>query len=52
MRTPEVITIAVYLSWIINWPYFTISAYRLYQSKSNRQQYPITAYVICNLLEK
>ena len=45
-RTPEVITAAVMLSWAINWPHFSMSTYRLYQSKSNIQQYPITAYVI------
>ena len=46
IRTPEVITVAIYLSWIINWPHFSMSTYRLYQSKSNRHQYIVTAYVI------
>jgi hypothetical protein len=46
IRTIEVVTAAIYLSWIINWPHFSMSTYRLYQSKSNRQQYPVTAYVI------
>lgn len=45
-RTPEVITAAVMLSWVINWPHFSMSTYRLYQNKANVQQYPITAYVI------
>ncbi|WP_455222050.1 hypothetical protein [Kaarinaea lacus] len=45
-RTPEVITAAVMLSWAINWPHFSMSTYRLYQSRSNIKQYPITAYVI------
>ena len=45
-RTPEVISIAIFLSWVINWPHFSMSTYRLYQNKANIQQYPITAYVI------
>lgn len=46
IRTLEVITAAIYLSWIINWPHFSMSTYRLYQSRSNRRQYPVTSYVI------
>lgn len=45
-RTPEVAATAVALCWIINWPHFSMSTYRLYQSQSNIKQYPITAYVI------
>lgn len=45
-RTPEVIAIAVFLMWIINWPHFSMSTYRLYQSKSQSRQYPFTSYVI------
>jgi len=46
VRTPEVVAAGVFLSWIINWPHFSMSTYRLYQSKSNIQQYPVTAYFI------
>ncbi|MGD8885167.1 MAG: hypothetical protein PVF34_06065, partial [Gammaproteobacteria bacterium] len=46
VRTPEVITAAVVLSWAINWPHFSMSTYRLYQSRANIRQYPITSYVI------
>lgn len=46
LRTPEVISAAVMLAWIINWPHFSMSTYRLYQSQSNTKQYPITAYII------
>ncbi len=45
-RTPQIITLAVFLSWLINWPHFSMSTYRLYQSKSNIRQYPVTSYVI------
>jgi hypothetical protein len=45
-RTQEIITFAVFLSWLINWPHFSMSTYRLYQSQSNIKQYPITSYVI------
>jgi len=46
LRTPEVITAALLLVWLINWPHFSMSAYRLYQSQTNISQYPVTAYVI------
>ncbi|MFT5350725.1 MAG: hypothetical protein ACI909_001205 [Planctomycetota bacterium] len=46
IRTPEVIALGIYLSWIINWPHFSMSTYRLYQSKSNMRQYPVTSYLI------
>ena len=46
VRTPTVITAAVFLSWIINWPHFSMSTYRLYQTKANIKQYPVTSYVI------
>lgn len=46
VRTPQVISLGILLQWFINWPHFSMSTYRLYQSKSNIQQYPITAYII------
>ncbi len=46
VRTPTVVTTAVVLSWIINWPHFSMSTYRLYQSQANTRQYPVTAFVI------
>lgn len=45
-RTPEVISLAVFLMWIINWPHFSMSTHRLYQSRANVEQYPFTAIVI------
>lgn len=45
-RTPEVISAAIMLQWVINWPHFSMSTYRLYQNKANVRQYPLTAYVI------
>lgn len=46
VRTPQVISMGILLQWFINWPHFSMSTYRLYQSKSNVEQYPVTAYVI------
>jgi hypothetical protein len=46
VRTPTIVTTAVVLSWIINWPHFSMSTYRLYQSQTNTKQYPITSFVI------
>ena len=45
-RTSEVITLGFFLMWVINWPHFSMSTYRLYQSRANINQYPITAFVI------
>ena len=45
-RTTEVVSIALFLTWFINWPHFSMSTYRMYQSSSNIKQYPFTAYVI------
>lgn len=46
VRTPQVVALGIWLQWVINWPHFSMSTYRLYQSKANVAQYPITAYVI------
>jgi hypothetical protein len=45
-RTDAVIYIAATLSWIVNWPHFSATSYRLYQSAENVRQYFITATVI------
>lgn len=45
-RSPAVIQTGIWLMWIINWPHFSMSTYRLYQARSHLQQYPFTAYVI------
>lgn len=45
-RTPFVITTAVFLSWVINWPHFSMSTYRLYQSRANTEQYPVTSFLV------
>jgi len=41
---------AAVLVWVINWPHFSATNYRLYHSKDNIAQYPFTAYVIPILL--
>src|SRR5262245_59542473 len=40
------ITIAGYLVWICNWPHFAATSYRLYHSRENIRQYPMTALVV------
>jgi hypothetical protein len=42
-RTREVITIAFALTWVCNWPHFAATNYRLYHSRRNIMQYPVTA---------
>ncbi len=39
-------TAAAVLQWVINWPHFSATNYRLYHTKSNVAQYPFTAYVV------
>lgn len=41
---------AAYLSWVINWPHFSMTCNRLYESKNSRQQYPFTSYLIPPLI--
>jgi len=42
-RTSSVITLGIQLAWICNWPHFAATSYRLYHSKDNVRQYPLTA---------
>ncbi len=39
-------TAAFGLMWVCNWPHFTASGYRLYRSRENIAQYPVTAIVL------
>ncbi len=32
--------------WVLNWPHFAATSYRLYRSKETTSQYPITAWVV------
>jgi hypothetical protein len=36
-------TVAFYAAWIVNWPHFSATNYRLYGSRVNASQYPVTA---------
>lgn len=42
-RTSGIITAGATLAWVINWPHFAATSARLYGSKENLRQYPITA---------
>ena len=45
-RTGTVISLGASLVWIINYPHFSATSYRLYRSQENMDQYPLTAYVV------
>jgi hypothetical protein len=45
-RTNPVIQAGIVLMWIINWPHFSATSWRLYHSKANIAQYPVTAIAI------
>ena len=44
--SPHVVALAAFLVWICNWPHFASTSYRLYRTKANVRQYPLTATVI------
>jgi hypothetical protein len=43
-------TIAAALMWVVNWPHFSATSYRLYHTRRNITQYPVTAVVVPVLL--
>ena len=45
-RTGGIIFAAAQLSWVVNWPHFSATNYRLYRSWENIRQYPLTALFI------
>jgi hypothetical protein len=45
-RTPTLWTLAAALAWVVNWPHFSATNYRLYHSQANIRQYPIAALVV------
>jgi len=45
-RSPAVVLLAGYLLWVVNWPHFSATSYRLYHSRENIMQYPLTALVV------
>ncbi len=49
-RTSTVISLGATLVWIINYPHFSATSYRLYRSPANIRQYPLTAYAVPVLL--
>ncbi len=44
-RSAAVISLGASLVWVINYPHFSATSYRLYRSVENMRQYPLTAYV-------
>lgn len=49
-RTETIWTLAAALAWIVNWPHFAATSHRLYGSRENISQYPITALLVPVLL--
>lgn len=45
-RTSDVVSLGAALVWIVNYPHFSATSYRLYRSQANMDQYPLTAYLI------
>lgn len=45
-RTGTVISLGASLVWVVNYPHFSATSYRLYRSQSNIDQYPVTAYLV------
>ncbi len=49
-RTEMVVAAGYWLAWLVNWPHFAATNYRLYRSWENVERYPLTALVIPVLL--
>jgi hypothetical protein len=45
-RAVLVYTAAAALSWVVNWPHFSATSYRLYNDPAHIRQYPVTALLI------
>jgi hypothetical protein len=45
-RTAFITSLATVLLWLCNWPHFSASSYRLYHTRENIGQYPMTALVV------
>src|SRR5438309_1294434 len=45
-RSPELVRIAVAASFLINYPHFAATLYRLYHNKENRTTYRFTTQII------
>jgi hypothetical protein len=45
-RVALVYSAAAALSWVVNWPHFSATSYRLYHDRAHIWQYPVTALVI------
>jgi len=41
--SPAAAQLAALLLWVVNWPHFSATSYRLYHRRENVMQYPITA---------
>lgn len=46
VRTDTVYEIGLLLLWVINWPHFAATNFRLYQSRHNMMQYPLTSFLV------
>ena len=44
-RSPAIYTVAAWLVWVVNWPHFSATSYRLYSS-ANLQDYRVTALAV------
>jgi hypothetical protein len=44
-RSVEIYTAAAWLSWVCNWPHFAATNVRLYRSRAEIRQFPLTAFV-------
>lgn len=43
---PMAATASLYLSWVVNWPHFSATNYRLFRRPENFRQFPLTAFLV------
>ena len=50
VRTNTVVSLGAALVWVINYPHFSATSHRLYRTRENIRQYPLTAFAVPILL--
>lgn len=50
LALPNALVFAGFLQWIINWPHFSATSFRLLSHAENRREFPLTTFVIPTLV--
>lgn len=39
-------TLSIWLMWVVNWPHFSATIFRLFRSRENAREFPVTAFLV------